>query len=95
MTKLARVHGVSRISAALGVEYYALKDRLEGMQKRALGSPPNLPTFVELKPLAAGQPRGCLVELEDGCGRKMTLRWDAGHGVDPLALVQAFWRRRP
>lgn len=93
MTKLARTYGVSPVSAALRVEYYALKDRVAGSQKASLPARPSAPAFIELKPLPASQPVGCSVELEDGDGSKMTLRLDPGSGVDALALVQAFWRR--
>ena len=94
MTKLARTYGISPVSAALRVEYYALRDRVAQSQKAAPPSRPSLPAFIELKPLSASQAAGCLVELEDGSGIKMTLRLDPGSGVDALALVQAFWRRR-
>ena len=94
MTKLARTYGVSPVSAALRVEYYALKDRVAGSKKITSVWAPSLPTFVELKPPPVSQPSGCLVELADGSGNKMTLRLDAGVGLDALAMIQAFWRRR-
>lgn len=93
MTKLARAYGVSRVSAALRVEYYALKDRVGGSQKSTPVLPPMLPNFIELKPLPTAQAAVCLVELEDRAGSKMTLRLEPGMGVDALALLEAFWRR--
>ena len=94
MTKLARAYGVSRVSAALRVEYYALKDRVGGSQKSTPVLPPMLPNFIELKPLPTAQAAVCLVELEDRAGSKMTLRLEPGLGVDALAWLEAFWRRR-
>ena len=93
MTKLARAYGVSRVSAALRVPYYALKDRVAGSQKSLAISPPKLPHFIELKPLPSAPSAVCLVELEDRAGSKMTLRLEPGMGVDALALLEAFWRR--
>ena len=74
MTKLARTYGVSPVSAALRVEYYALKDRVAGSKKITSVWALSLPTFVELKPPPVSQPSGCLVELADGSG---------GGGCDP------------
>ena len=94
MTELARTYGVSPVSAALGVEYYALKDRVAGSKKVLPVSMPSLPRFVELKPSPLGQPTGCRVELEDDAGNKMTVRLDPGAGLDFVAMMQAFWSRR-
>ena len=94
MTELARTYGVSPVSAALGVEYYALKDRVAGSRKVSLSSVSSLPTFVELKPPVLCQPTGCRVELEDGSGNKMTVRLDPGVGLDVVAMMQTFWSRR-
>jgi len=93
MTQLARTYGLSPVSAALRVEYYALKDRVAGSQKATAVSPPSPPTFIELKPRPTSQMSVCLVGLEDRSGNKMTLRLDPVSGVDALAMVQAFWRR--
>ena len=94
MAKLARTYGVNPVSAALRVEYYALKDRVSGAKKVRSVCAPSLPRFVELKAPPVSQPSGWLVELEDGSGNRMSLRLDPGSGVDALAMVQAFWRRK-
>jgi hypothetical protein len=93
MAKLGRTYGISPVSAALRVEYYALKERVQGSSQAVCHSPDVPPTFIELKPLPTSQPAVCQVELEDRSGSKMTLRLDPGSGFDALALVQAFWRR--
>jgi hypothetical protein len=94
MAKLARTYGVSSVSGALGIDYYALKDRVTASPKSAGPASRNPRAFIELRPLPSSQPAACRVELEDRSGTKMTLHLD-GNGVDALSLVQAFWRRRP
>jgi hypothetical protein len=92
--KLAGAFGVGRVSRALGIGYYALKERAQDCRLR--GHSCNLPeAFIEL-PLPTSSPRiDYLVELEDGRGAKMTLRLAPGSGSELLALAQAFWRRQP
>jgi len=94
---LARVHGVSAVSRSLRVPYYGLRERVRpgpkaSLTQRASRSPESA-VFVELKPPMpiAGE---CCIELEQR-DAKMTLRLPAGHGADPLSLIQAFWRRQP
>jgi hypothetical protein len=94
MAKLAKTYGVSPISGALGIDYYALKDRVTAFPRSAPPTSPSQATFIEVKPLPASQPAACRVELEDRSGTKMTLHLD-GSRIDALSLVQAFWRRRP
>lgn len=91
MAKLARTYGVSPVSGALGVDYYGLKDRVTPAPKPGA---PSQPAFIELKPLPIAQPAACRLELEDRSGTKMTLHLEGSH-VDALALLQAFWRRKP
>jgi hypothetical protein len=94
--QLAGAFGAGRVSRALGVGYYALKERAEqGREPSCSGPPPA--AFIELPMSApawmAGNP--CLIELEDGRGAKMTLRLAPGSDSQVLALAQAFWRRQP
>lgn len=93
MTKLAKTYGVSPISGALGIDYYALKDRVIAPPRSASVMAPGQATFIEVKPLPAFQPAACRVELEDLSGTKMTLHLDSSR-MDALSLIQAFWRRR-
>lgn len=93
MAKLARAYGVSPVSGALGIDYYALKDRVSAFAKSPSLTSPRQATFIEVKPWAAGPTAGCRVELEERSGSKMTLHLQ-GTGVDVLSLVQAFWRRK-
>jgi hypothetical protein len=93
--KLAGAFGVSPVARALGVGYYALKERARACR---LGSrSDNKPAaFIELPQPATPIARSdYLVEWEDGRGAKMTLRLAPGSGSEVLALAQAFWRREP
>jgi hypothetical protein len=93
MAKLAKTYGVSPVSGALGIDYYALKDRVIASPGPA-SSAPSQAAFIEVKPLPDCRTAACRVELEDRSGTKMTLHLDGSH-LDALSLVQAFWRRRP
>lgn len=95
MAKLGRIYGVSAVSAALRVEYYALKDRVTALQKPRTSWSPKQPPFIELKPLPTCPPTVGVVEVEDDRGGKMTLRLDSSLGVKALDLIEAFWRRKP
>ena len=93
MARLARTYGVSRVSRALGVEYYGLKRRVEeGPRTQRNGE---AVTFVEVKGSAPVEPSGCVIELEKGSGAKLTLRLAPSSQADVLGLVQALWRRGP
>jgi hypothetical protein len=90
---LARTHGVSRVSRTLRLSFSKLRTRL--------APPPDSPHrpsapagFVELPPLAGSglTGGGCVMELCDGRGGKMTLTL-SGEGPALLALAEAFWRR--
>jgi hypothetical protein len=90
---LARTHGVSRVSQRLGLDYKGLKRRAEATKppRQSRLKPP--PGFVEL-PLI-GQPGhgpNCTVELANGAGARMTIRWEGEEGLDMVGLAEAFWR---
>jgi hypothetical protein len=89
MARLARVHGVSRVSQALRVAYYDLKKRAQSASCKPASKAEG---FIEVPmPPAAVNP-GFTVELEDGTA-KMRLQLSPGSDTDALAWVQAFWRR--
>jgi hypothetical protein len=94
MAKLGKTYGISPVSGALGIDYYALKDRVTASPRSASAISPAQATFIEVKPLPVSQTAGCRVELKDRSGTKMTLHLDGSH-MDALSLAQAFWRRRP
>lgn len=86
MAALARIYGVSSVSQALRLDYYALK--------RRVSEPASAADFVELPFSTADDPtRGCTAELEDRQGRKLLLRWSSAPGPELLGVVQAFWNQ--
>ena len=93
---LARTHGVSPVSQRLGLDYNGLKRRAEAVAtpRRSRLKPP--PGFVELPLIVQpGQGPSCTVELEQGAGGKMTIRWEGKEGLDLVGLAEAFWRAGP
>ena len=92
ITQVARTHGVSRVARVLRVQYYALRDRAKAapVPRPKPASDP----FVEIPLTTPTSPVGCVVELEDRSGSKMTLRLAPPNGMDAVALVEAFWRRK-
>jgi hypothetical protein len=90
---LARTHGVSRVSQRLGLDYNGLKWRAEATRtpRRSRLKPP--PGFVELPLIGQpGQGPKCTVELVQGEGARMTIRWEGKEGLDLVGLAEAFWR---
>lgn len=88
MAALACAHGVSPVSQALGLDYYALKRRVAEISK--VPAPSVSSEFVELKFPASDGASACVAELEDGRGRKLILRWASSPGTQMLGLVQCF-----
>ena len=85
--RLVKTHGVSRTSAALGLDYYSLKKRAE-----ATAAPPRSsdPAFLELTPpmLVAKQ---CRLELDNGSGATMRVQLVGYDAADVEALSRSFW----
>jgi hypothetical protein len=85
--RLAKVHGVSRTSAALGVDYYRLKQQAEAA---ATPPQPSNPAFVELSPpVPIAKP--CRLELDNGSGATMPVQLVGYDAADVEALSRSFW----
>ena len=86
-TRLAKAHGVSRTAAALGLDYYRLKERVE-----VAASEPQSggPAFVELtsQVLVARQ---CRFELDNGAGATMSVQLVGSDAAEVEALARRFW----
>ncbi len=85
--RLAKVHGVSRTVAALGLDYYSLQKRAE-----AAATPPRsgVPAFVELtSPVMAA--KQCRFELDNGSGATMRVELVGYDAADIEALSRGFW----
>ncbi len=89
---LAKVYGVSPVQRILRIDYRGLERRALGIIKpTAKAHPVARQSFVELPALTARRPEH-LVELEDGRGRRLSVKIAAGHLAEVLPLAQAFWR---
>ena len=90
--RLVRIHGVSRTSVALGLDYYSLKKRAEaaGLPSQSSDAPSRGPAFVELSaPIGLG--KQCVFELDNGAGvgrRVQLLGYDA---AEIEVLARTFW----
>ncbi len=89
---MAKVYGVSPVQRILRIDYRGLERRALGINKpTSKVRSAERPSFLELPSLPARQAEH-LVELEDGMGRKLSLKVAAGHLAEVLPLAQAFWR---
>lgn len=83
--------GVSQTAAALKLDYYGLKKRME----RCEGTVPqrgSATTFVEIPNPVAGLARECVIEFEDGRGGSMRVHLKGTDVPDVLALGRSFWK---
>ncbi len=89
--RLAGTHGVSRTAAALGLDYYSLKQRVE-----AAGSEPqpNGPAFVEVSPTPLMAVRHCRLELDNGAGARLRMELSGYDAADLEALARGFGNAR-
>ena len=86
--ELAREHGVSKTSASLRLEYYALKKRLE-----AEGAPSvegRRPTFVEVA-LGSAPATPCVLELVDGRGLKLRVELPDRAAAQLGGVARSLW----
>jgi len=90
-TRLARLHGVSGVARALGINYRRLKNRAERTQATRAVPDASSRLFVELG-LPTVAPGGVVLELVARDGAKLTARLPGAAGLDLLALAQALWR---
>jgi hypothetical protein len=86
-TRLAKVHGVSRTAAALGLDYYRLKELATAAASEPHSSGP---AFLELTPpvLVAKQ---CRFELDNGAGATMRVQLVGYDAAELEALSRSFW----
>ena len=95
--KVAGRYGISRTARALGVGYYALKDRVEKetSASTACSPPHNEATFVELAvPSPAGRGEW-LLEWEDASGAKMRVHLKGVPARDVAAIGRGLWQGEP
>ncbi|MBI4524921.1 MAG: hypothetical protein HY695_14050, partial [Deltaproteobacteria bacterium] len=96
--KLAKKHRPASIAHALGLDYYALKQRLETAHKDGRRKQQACPqpgrrakaSFIEVLPFAAS-PCECTLAIEDRRGAKMTLELKSISAGDLAAVSRALW----
>jgi hypothetical protein len=86
-TRLAKAHGVCRTSAVLGLDYYRLKQRVEGADSEP---PSSAPAFVELtSPVPVA--KRCRFELDNGTGATLRVQLVGYDAAEIEALSRSFW----
>lgn len=93
MARLARTHGVSRVSHALRIDYHGLKRRSGESQRTVSRAEPKAATFLELKMPAPVEASGWVAELEDRSGARLTLRMVQNNQAGMIGLVRVFLNR--
>jgi hypothetical protein len=85
--RLAKAHGISRTSMALGLDYYSLK-------KQAIvagEAPAQEPAFVELPaPLLVG--KQCRLEMDNAAGVTLRLQLMGYEAVEVATLARGLWK---
>ena len=88
--RLVRIHGVSRTSVALGLDYYSLKKRAAGLPSQTSDAPTRGPAFVELSaPLGLG--KQCVFELDNGAGAGRRVQLMGYDAAEIEVLARTFW----
>ena len=93
----ARVAGVHFTARRLRLNYYTLKQHLEGGgASRARGAPP-APAFVEVvtSPRPPAGDSECVIDLADARGATMRIVLKGAGLPDLATLSQVFWGARP
>ena len=88
---LAQEHGRARTARTLGLDYTALKRRLDATGDAR--SAPISPTFVELPPLVSSGLGECVIELEGAGGGTVRIRVKDLALPDVVALTRVVLER--
>ena len=92
---LARRLGVNPVKDALGLNYKALRTRVETSRGGAPSTAASSARFVELsgaQVLGVPAAAGAVVEVSDAHGARLTVRLVAGGDLDVARVVEAFRR---
>jgi hypothetical protein len=90
-TRLARKHGPGKVARLLGLDYYALRKRVE--PDRATPRPQS--PFIEVIPSMWAPGCECTVELEHPKGTRMRIQVKGGTEPDLEAITRLFLTGRP
>ena len=90
--KAGQEHGVSKTAQALGLDYYALKKRVESaVKERPVVAPPSEIKFLEI-PLGAPSARPeCVLEFEDGEGTRLRVELQGSALAQLESVARSLW----
>lgn len=88
---LSKQYSIHQIVKALRLNYSALRQRVHPDDPP--GGKKQLPAFIELGIGKAPSMSECIVEMEDGRGGKMRMRFYGKTDFDLLELGKAFWSK--
>ncbi len=91
---MAKTYGVNRTARTLRLDYYSLKERVEGTAATAGAKPVPMP-FVELANLPTTGPCLCRLEWENADGVKMRVQLKSVTMPDLAAISRSFWNQQP
>ncbi len=86
--ELAKSHGLNRTASILGLNYYALKKRVESANSTGRSG---AGAFLELFPPPLSVSSECVIEFADGAGASMRVHLKGRDVPDLLALSRSFW----
>ncbi len=92
--ELSEQHSVSKIAETLGLDYVKLRERIESSRSMEseqawMGVAGN--GFVEVGAVPGNSNIECLVEVEDGTGRKLKMRLIGTSGVEAAEIARVLW----
>ena len=90
--KLASTYGISRTARVLRLDYYALKNRVEGAPAVAASKMPTRAAFLEVPPPVWSNSGECTLELEDAGGAKLRVHLKGFGAPDLAELSRSFWQ---
>jgi hypothetical protein len=88
---LAKQYGLAPVARFLRLDYYSLKERLEGLDRDSVGASEARPAFIELRPLPAAPVSECTIDLEHPRGPRMRIHVKGAPMPDVAALTRTFW----
>lgn len=89
--KAVGTYGLNPTARALGLNYDALKKRVEAIDGTFAGN--RVATFVELSAPVLSHSRECILELEKAGGAKMRVHLKGVEAADLTAVSRSFWER--
>ncbi len=92
--ELSEQHSVSKIAETLSLDYVKLRERIES--SRSMENEQAWPGvagngFVEVGAVPGTSNIECLVEVEDGTGRKLKMRLIGTNGVEAAEIARVLW----